>query len=140
MGKQVFKTIYTLAICGFFLCLNACSDKTSQEPPSTPKAINQTDSTQSSNSQAKPHAPMPSAELSLPADSGSKCDALLTAKCTECHSTARICEKLGKKSNSRWQRTIDRMTQRGAKLNAEEAATLLACLDDGAKDLQATCH
>lgn len=131
--------LMSLVVCGVCLLLGACSDNPSQDTPPTP-AANQTGSDQGPGSQSQPQTAPDKAGQSLSSSDGGKCDALLTARCTVCHNTTRICEKLGKKSKSRWQRTIDRMTARGAKLNAEEAAALLVCLDSGTKDLQSACR
>jgi len=134
MIKKDLRTIcLVVAACGLCIFLSACSDNKSQDTPSP--------SPQSAGSQSPTPATPPSTEQSLPAGGGDKCDALLTAKCTKCHSTSRICEKLSKKSKARWQRTISRMTERGAEVNVEEGATLLVCLDSGAKELlQTSCR
>lgn len=139
MNINNIRTLSLALTCGFFILLTACSDNKSQEPQSPPKVVSQTESAQETGSQSRPPATPPGAEQSSAADGG-KCGALLTAKCTECHNTTRICEKLGKKSAARWQRTLSRMTERGAKLNTEEAAELLLCLDAGAKNLEPTCR
>ena len=137
--KKKYLTTFRIAVaCVFCLLLHACSDNKGKDAP-PPKVTSQTESPQDAASQAPPSASTPAMKQSTAADGG-KCAALLTAKCTECHNTTRICEKLGKKSNSRWQRTISRMTERGAKVSAEEAAELLLCLDSGAKNLESTCR
>lgn len=130
-----------VAVCGLALCLPACSDTKEQAAtPSPAKGVSEQKS-------AKPAAGQtPGAATTTPAPDtaaggGGGCATMLTAKCIECHAVTRICEKLGKKSKSRWQRTIDRMIGRGAKVNAAEAATLLDCLDKGAtNDLQNACR
>lgn len=132
--RKYVKNIGLLMTCGVFLTLSACSDNKSQETTATPKVVEQKASTKSPT--ASPSAP----EQSSSAGDGGACDTLLTTKCTECHNTNRICEKLGKKSKSRWQRTITRMTERGLKLTTEEADAILTCLDSGSENLQAVCH
>ena len=139
MMRKDVQTISLAVLFGFCIFLSACSDNKSQDTQSTPKTASQTGSGQSAESQSQPLATPPSSEQGSPADGG-KCNTLLTAKCTVCHSTSRICEKLGKKSKARWQRTISRMTDRGAKVNIEEAAALLICLDSGAKNLEPSCR
>jgi len=128
MIKKKKSVPISLVLCALFALLNACSENKEQEAPSAPKNAIQSQADQRADGQDP-----------APATDGGKCADLLTAKCTECHSTARACEKLGKKSKARWQRTVERMVARGAKINAEEAAALLVCLDNG-KDLQSTCR
>lgn len=116
---------------GLVICLAGCSgDKGQSDTPAPPKEATKT------ASPAQTQTPPASTS-----GAGGVCSALLTAKCTECHSLARVCEKLGKKSNTRWQRTIDRMVDRGAKVNTDEKSALLACLESGAtNDLQEACR
>lgn len=128
MIKKKKSVPISLVLCVLFALLNACSENKEQNTPSAPKNAIQSKADQRADGQDP-----------APATDGGKCADLLTAKCTECHSTARACEKLGKKSKARWQRTIERMVARGAKLNAAEAAALLVCLESG-KDLQSTCR
>jgi hypothetical protein len=120
--------------CGFVALLSACSgNKDQTEAPSAPKAVSQ--------QPAASPPPLPKETRTTPAAAGGSCAAMLTDKCTACHSSTRVCDKLGKKSKSRWQRTIDRMIERGAQLNSDEAAALLVCLDNGANnDLQTLCR
>lgn len=122
MKKQT--VAISMVFCALLTLVNACSENKEEDIPAASQSVSQT---------------APSQDPPAVSDGG-KCAALMTAKCTECHSPARVCEKLGKKSKARWQRTIERMTTRGAKLNADETAALLLCLDSGANDLQATCR
>lgn len=140
MPKKIALTLCLLAAGGCALLLTSCSDKTSQDSASTAKEGKPTTGGEPI-AQSEP-APAPSAapEQAAAAGGSGQCDALLTAKCTACHNTTRVCDKLGKKSKARWQRTIERMTERGAKVNPEEAASLLRCLDSGMTELQASCH
>lgn len=133
--RKYFRNVGIVIVgCGLLITLSACSDKASKETPTTPKVTEQSRSNQS------PALPASTPGQSSATGAGNSCTALLTTKCTECHNTTRICEKLGKKSKSRWQRTIKRMTERGAKLSGEEADTLLNCLDSNIKELQAQCQ
>jgi len=131
-----------VAVLGLALLVSACSDnkeqpatavsskEVSQQSPGQQPAGSQTAATPAATSQNAP-----------PAGGGGACAQMLTAKCSECHALTRICEKLGKKSKARWQRTIDRMIERGSKLAPEESATILVCLDKGAtNDLQEACR
>jgi hypothetical protein len=56
------------------------------------------------------------------------CAELLNSKCTECHNLNRVCQKVGKKDEKRWARTISRMEKHGTKLSAAENKGILACL------------
>ena len=135
-AKQV-RQLGLVVVFGLAMVLTGCSgDKEKSEAPTAAKSDKQSGTTQApgGTSQTQP-AP------ATPAAGAGACSTLLTTKCTVCHNLNRICEKLGKKSTSRWQRTIDRMIDRGAKLNPDEKATLLVCLDKGAtNDLQDTCR
>ncbi len=126
-----------VAVCGVALFLSACSDKQeqTQTPPAT-KGVSEQQAGQSAESRTPAAATAPA-----PAGGGGKCAAVLTTMCTECHAITRICEKIGKKSKSRWQRTLDRMIDRGAKLSAADAVILIDCLDNGAtNDLRDACR
>lgn len=46
---------------------------------------------------------------------------LTAERCSACHDTAPICGALGHRSPDDWQRTVDRMRAKGAKLDDEEA-------------------
>jgi len=63
----------------------------------------------------------------------------LAAKaCSACHSTARICEKLGSRKPEVWEQTVARMKSNGAKLSDADMATIaeyLASALPGAKPL-----
>lgn len=115
------------------LCLlaNACSN------PDNQSAEQKTPAPAAAQSQTPP--PDPSAGTTS-GGSGGQCADLLQGKCTQCHSTARICEKLGKKSKSRWERTLERMVTRGAKINASEAAALITCLEQNSSEARAACQ
>lgn len=127
-----------LVLCGIFLVLSACSDNKGKDTPPATKTASQNADGQAQ--QTAPPATAPNAAQVAPATDGGKCATLLSQKCTTCHTTARICEKLGKKSKARWQRSIDRMVERGAKLNAAEIAALLVCLESEINNLQSSCR
>lgn len=63
----------------------------------------------------------------------------LTAQaCSACHSTARICEKLGNRKPEVWLQTVERMKSNGAKLSAADVTTVaeyLATAKPGSKPL-----
>ena len=56
------------------------------------------------------------------------CAELLTNKCISCHSMDRVCQKLGKKNEKRWKRTVKRMVKRGTKLTKTELKDVVICL------------
>ncbi|MDQ7835228.1 MAG: hypothetical protein RDU24_07575 [Humidesulfovibrio sp.] len=70
------------------------------------------------------------------ADAGA---AKLTAeRCSGCHSTGRICEKLGNRTPEVWKQTVQRMVSNGANLTEAEAKTVadyLGTAKPGAKPL-----
>ncbi|MBI5518514.1 MAG: hypothetical protein HY916_00470 [Desulfovibrio sp.] len=65
--------------------------------------------------------------------------AKLAAKaCSACHSTERICEKLGKRTPEVWLQTVQRMQGNGAQMTDAEVTTIaeyLATAKPGAKPL-----
>jgi major membrane immunogen (membrane-anchored lipoprotein) len=52
--------------------------------------------------------------------------ALLEARCTQCHGLSKITNK--QKTQEQWQQTVTQMVEKGAQLNADEQATLVAYL------------
>jgi len=56
------------------------------------------------------------------------CAELLPSKCTGCHNMNRVCQKVGKKSEKRWLRTIKRMEKHGSQLSGSEENVILTCL------------
>ncbi|WP_325644093.1 hypothetical protein [Humidesulfovibrio sp.] len=57
-------------------------------------------------------------------------------RCSACHSTARICEKLGNRTPEVWLQTVERMKSNGAKLSDADVTTVaeyLATAKPGAK-------
>lgn len=59
----------------------------------------------------------------------SVCTSLVDAKCVQCHYKTRICDALGKKSVSKWWKTIKFMIKQGAQLSDDEANKIVACLN-----------
>ncbi|OGR38958.1 MAG: hypothetical protein A2051_03295 [Desulfovibrionales bacterium GWA2_65_9] len=49
---------------------------------------------------------------------------LAAERCSACHSTGRICEKLGNRTAEVWKQTVQRMKGNGAKLSDAEASTV----------------
>lgn len=49
---------------------------------------------------------------------------LTAERCSACHDTARICEKLGARTPEVWQQTVERMRGNGAQLTDDEAQTV----------------
>jgi len=72
-------------------------------------------------------------------DTNTECGHILETYCTSCHQTSRICQKLGKKSESQWNRTIKRMIRHGAKINKVQRAALAKCLGDQDKAITDRC-
>jgi mono/diheme cytochrome c family protein len=63
---------------------------------------------------------------------------LAAERCSACHSTDRICQKLGNRTPEVWQQTVQRMVSNGAKLTEAEAKTVadyLGTAKPGAKPL-----
>ncbi len=62
------------------------------------------------------------AATSLAADAAAA--KLTMERCSGCHSTARICDKLGGRSAAVWQQTVQRMVSNGAQLSMAEVKTV----------------
>jgi len=63
---------------------------------------------------------------------------LAAEKCSACHSTVRICEKLGSRKAEVWRQTVQRMKSNGAALSDAEVDTVaefLTMAKPGAKPL-----
>jgi cytochrome c553 len=63
---------------------------------------------------------------------------LTAERCTACHDSARICEKLAVRDAETWAATVARMRATGAKLNDDEVQTVaeyLSTAKPGAKPL-----
>lgn len=133
----VIRAAVFIGLCSLIFSLSACSDSKEND---VPVGNTQTSSTPAQKTEPEAHTDSSLPTASPAPSSGGPCASLTTAKCIECHSMARVCEKLGKKSKSRWKRTINRMIDRGAKISADESAALLDCLDSGIKDLQSVCQ
>lgn len=50
---------------------------------------------------------------------------LVRTRCTVCHGSGRIDRGLDSKSPGQWEQTVERMRNRGAKLNAQEKKAVL---------------
>lgn len=133
------RAVVLVAACSLFLSLSACSDNQGNDGPTGKDSSSQVPPVHKAALQTQSAVPTPVQTSPATSPVGS-CASLATAKCIECHSMTRVCEKLGRKSKSRWKRTIRRMIDRGAKIDSGEAATLLDCLDSGVKDLQSLCQ
>ncbi len=121
-----------LLAAGLLLLLPAggCSKPGQQDPSASSPANGQTQTSQ----------PPPATPGSGPGQvKAGPCAHLLAERCTVCHSTERICEQLGKKSKYRWQRTVELMISRGARVNPDEAHQLTECLANNPPELQTTC-
>ena len=121
-----------LLAAGLLLLLPAggCSKPGQQDPSASSPANGQTQASQ------PPPATPGSGSGQVKAG---PCAHLLAERCTVCHSTERICEQLGKKSKYRWQRTVELMISRGARVNPDEAHQLTECLANNPPELQTTC-
>lgn len=100
------KRLLLAALCGFILMLGvitACA--------SSPR------SSDSSLSPLHSQSPLPS-EVDAAA--------LLQERCSTCHSLERV--QNAQKTAAQWEQTVDRMIGKGAKLNNEERAILIAYL------------
>ena len=63
---------------------------------------------------------------------------LTAERCSACHDTARICDRLGSREPEVWQQTVERMRSNGAKLTDNDAQTVaeyLSTAKPGAKPL-----
>ena len=76
--------------------------------------------------------------LAPPAQADDGAARLAAERCSACHSTARICGKLGNRKAEVWQQTVQRMVSNGAKLSEAEAkavAGYISSAKPGAKPL-----
>lgn len=60
----------------------------------------------------------------LPQQSGDTPSLVMTA-CTACHSSQKICDKLGTKDKNAWNETVTRMVGKGAKVPSESLSILV---------------
>jgi len=115
-----------------FLTVVACSDSkqagTSQ--PATSETAKQT---------ATPSTAAGAAGNGAVTSSGGSCRSIVEGSCLACHSENRICQKLGRKSKTRWGRTIARMVKHGAKLDSAGQDALSSCLADESADVVQMC-
>lgn len=129
------------AVLGFsmFVLLAACSgDEQAQttEPPSSKSVTASTEAPLTSSPVQQTVSPV---KQTVSAAGSDNCRAILESACEFCHSETRICQKLGKKSESRWRRTVERMIKRGAKLTSDQEATLVNCLTNESPDIVQVC-
>jgi len=124
------KTVF--AVFSLVLLVVACSDSqqagTSQPTSSETAKL----STQSSTTSG-------AYEESVATSTDGSCRSMLEASCLACHSEARICQKLGRKSKKRWERTIARMVKHGANMSSTDQDALSNCLADESADVVQMC-
>lgn len=63
---------------------------------------------------------------------------LAAERCSACHSTTRICDRLGNRKPEVWRQTVERMKSNGAKITEAEASSIaeyLAAAKSGDKPL-----
>ncbi len=107
--------------------LLACGQET--ETPSPPPTIPPAIVPSPTPAPPEPAAPSPiPSSPSQPAPSPAPPDgaALLQERCSVCHSLDRV--RGARKGREAWEQTVDRMIRRGAQLNEEERAVLIAYL------------
>lgn len=64
---------------------------------------------------------------------------LAAEKCSACHSTDRICAKLGNRTAEVWQQTVTRMKGNGAKINDSEVTAIAEFLSTAKPGTQPLC-
>ena len=74
-------------------------------------------------------------------DTAAKNDAerLTKSKCTFCHSADRICKNLGRRNPVMWQKTIEKMQRKGARVSASEKAVIAQFLGTTRPDKTGLC-
>lgn len=68
------------------------------------------------------------------------CGTTLNQHCVACHHSTRFCQKLGKKNEKGWQRTIKNMVRHGLLLTANETDTLVQCLYQKEQEMKDYCQ
>lgn len=63
---------------------------------------------------------------------------LIKGKCLVCHDIKRTCSEIGEADAEEWKKIVDRMVERGAKLDEAEAKKVTEYLS-GLKDAKALC-
>ena len=81
----------------------------------------------------------PAAAPQTSAAGNGQCRALVEDLCMDCHNEGRICSKIGKKSRTRWHRTIKRMISHGAQVDQQQGDALTECFLNETDDLRALC-
>jgi len=64
--------------------------------------------------------------------------ALIKANCVKCHDVGRVCSEIGKEDKEGWKKIVERMVQRGAKLNEAEQKGMIEYIG-GLKDAKPLC-
>ena len=72
-------------------------------------------------------------------DGKNECSNLLTTRCEACHYKARICESVGTKSETSWERTVHNMVLYGAQLSSDAEHEVVECLSQDRADLKNFC-
>lgn len=57
-------------------------------------------------------------------------EAAILKACTVCHGAPKICAQIGKKDETQWKATIERMVKKGAELPADQQAAAAKYLAD----------
>ncbi|OQX22149.1 MAG: hypothetical protein BWK80_31270 [Desulfobacteraceae bacterium IS3] len=63
---------------------------------------------------------------------------VIKTKCVGCHDIKRTCSEIGEADAKEWKKIVDRMKERGAKLDESEAAKVIEYLS-GLKDSKPLC-
>ena len=129
----------TVVVCvSFVLFISACSgDKTTETPQQSTAKTAEAPSRPAANvSESKGVSPVPKAESTAPSG---VCQAIVIADCESCHSESRMCQKIGRKNERRWNNTIDRMIKRGSKISPSDKKTLVDCLVNESPDIVNMC-
>ena len=72
---------------------------------------------------------------------GSGCVALVEKKCTDCHTTTRICRNLVKdRAEIWWKSNIDNMVEYGAEYTKGEQLEILKCLQKPYSEIEKLCE
>lgn len=106
-SKIILSMIVFIISLGMLLI--ACSSKTNQTATQLAVPVQQ-----------------PADQPTIAPDTRSEEEALLTDRCTKCHTIEKVTS--AKKSASEWENTVTRMVGKGAKLTSDEKQTLVAYL------------
>jgi hypothetical protein len=100
----------------FSVAFVACKGEPDQPPKPTPTP-------QVSKTISPPAGQPTTATAPLSADDSANAKSLLQERCTKCHTLERVEKATFDRAG--WEKTIDRMMSKGAKINAEERKTLI---------------